>query len=189
MTANTGTACLVNWLFWSGAAIGAVVFVALIDLTGGSWAGRIRDIARRFNRFLIVSLVAYVALVVRAPHVYGRGLAALAIVYAIAFWVCRSPASRTHAAVALLIAYVAGFSVLANDVILSLDPEWISTLFPAYTFVANVYGGIAMVAAIALLLDLSGGLAIEDHQRRDLGIVIVAFALLWMYLVWSQYLV
>jgi hypothetical protein len=193
MTATSWNAFLVNWLFWSGTAIGAVVFAALLELTNARWSDHVRSIAERFFSFLLLSLAAYVALVVHAPRLYGRGLVALSIVYAAAFWfhhASRRPDGwRTRATIVLLMVYVAGFSILANDEIMSLDPDWVSTLFPAYVFTTNVYGAIAMVAAVILVSELAGRVTLDERQRRDLGVVLVGFALLWMYLVWSQYLV
>jgi hypothetical protein len=170
-----------------------VVFSALLELMHARWADRVRSIAERFHSFLLVSLAAFVALAVHAPRQYGRGLVALSIVYAAAFWFRhasrRRDGWRTRATIVLLMVYVAGFSVLANDVIMSLDPDWVSTLFPAYVFTTNVYGAMAMVAAVILVSELAGRVTLDERQRRDLGVVLVGFALLWMYLIWSQYLV
>src|SRR5215212_6135870 len=108
MTATMWAAFLVNWLFWSGTAIGGVVFAALLDLTHATWGIRVRSIALRFHRFLIISLLAYVALAVHAPHTYGRTVVALLVVYGAAFWFWRDArrASKagTAATVVLLIA-------------------------------------------------------------------------------------
>src|SRR6266545_4505289 len=41
MTTAAWEAFVVNWLFWSGIAIGAVVFSGLLVLTGAEWAGEI----------------------------------------------------------------------------------------------------------------------------------------------------
>src|SRR5207248_146595 len=57
-----------------------------------------------------------------------------------------------RAAVVLLIVYAIGFSVLAIDLIMSLEPRWSSTLFPAYVFTGNVYAGAAALAACAAWL-------------------------------------
>jgi hypothetical protein len=61
--------------------------------------------------------------------------------------------------------------------VMSLEPEWVSTLFPAYLLIANIYGGIAALAVA------------PRAPLRDLRLSLVGFALIWIYLIWSQFLV
>ena len=56
MSADVRTALLVNFLFWPGLAIGAIVFDALLELTDATWALPLRPIAQRFRRFLPVPI-------------------------------------------------------------------------------------------------------------------------------------
>src|SRR5205814_5454085 len=69
---------------------------------------------------------------------------------------------------------------------MSLEPAWVSTLFPAYVFTANLYAGIAAVAIAA-----ARGVPDDRAARvaRDLGSVLFGFALIWIYFVWTQFLV
>ncbi len=192
MTTAAWEAFVVNWLFWSGIAIGAVVFSGLLVLTGAEWAGELRRIAERFGRFLPLSLVGLALLLLHDPRRYARSAVAAAASYAVAFWFCRTPvaaqATRARASIMLLIIYSAAFSVIAYDVIMSLQPNWNSTLFPAYMFTANVYGGIAAVT-VAACTSPDARRLLNRRKRRDISAVLVGFALLWLYLVWSQFLV
>jgi hypothetical protein len=43
-------AFLANFLFWSGLAIGGIVFAALVQITGGDWLGAMRITAGQFRR-------------------------------------------------------------------------------------------------------------------------------------------
>src|SRR5437868_14326568 len=101
-------ALLTNILFWSGLAIGGVVFAALLELTSGEWAGPLRLIAERFRWFLPISLVSVVIVMWRSDAIYPwarqpiagwwftpwfvalRVDAACAVVYAAAFAFCRA---------------------------------------------------------------------------------------------------
>ena len=192
MSAGAWEAFLVNWLFWSGIAVGAVVFAALLELTGARWSSDVRLVAERFRRFLPISLVAFGVQVLHRPETYGRSAVAAAATYAAAFWFCRTsasaPGSRTRAGIALLVVYVAAFSLIAYDVIMSLEPQWISTLFPAYAFTVNVYGGIGAVTLVSLI-SANNRRLLTGTRRRDVSGVLVGFGLLWMYLVWCQFLV
>ena len=205
------TAALVtNVIFWSGVAIGGVVFAALLEVTGATWAGPLRPIAERFRWFLPISFVALAVLMWKSADVYPwargpaadrwwapwfvavRADAALAAVYAAAFAFCRSSrrarqigagASAAPAAIAFLLVYAVGFSSFTADAIMSLEPQWTSTLFPAYVFTANVYAGIAAVAL------LGARSALTPARSRDVTNLLVGTALLWLYLFWSQFLV
>jgi Ni/Fe-hydrogenase subunit HybB-like protein len=94
-------------------------------------------------------------------------------------------------ALALLIAYVAVHSLVAWDFIMALDRQWFSSLFGAFHVVGNLYLGIAVVAALAITLRWRYQLeeSIGSVILHNLGKLIFAFSLLWVYLFWSQYLV
>jgi hypothetical protein len=177
-------AVLVNFLFWSGIAIGAGMFAALLELTGAAWARPLRPIADRFAAFLPISLLVYLIAFWNAHTFRWRDAAALAAVYAVA--VSFSYAPRIRNAIAFGLVYAVGFSVIAIDVLMRLEPGWVSTLFPAYAFTANVYGGIAALAVVAAF-----ALPVETMKSvaRDLAAILVGFALIWMYFTWSQFLV
>jgi hypothetical protein len=98
-------------------------------------------------------------------------------------------APATPAAVSFLIVYAAGFGILSVDLLMSLEPSWSSTLFPAYFATASLYAGIAAIVVAAAWTRPARELMLNDARSRDLGNLFLGFALLWMYLVWSQYLV
>ena len=171
------TAFLVNLLFWSGMAAGAVAFDGLLDVTGAAWASPLRALARRFRRFLPISVVLYAAGFAMARTFHWRDAAAFAASAVAAF----SPP------VVFLIVYPVAWSLIAIDVVMSLEPGWASTLFPAYVFAANVY---AAAGAVAIAASLSRRRDVLDAARsRDLGTVLLGFALIWIYFTWTQVLV
>jgi hypothetical protein len=91
--------------------------------------------------------------------------------------------------VAFLIVYAVGFSLVAVDLVMSIEPRWTSTLFPAYVFTGNVYAGAAAVGALAAWTE-NGAAGPQGRSRiHDFANVMVAFALFWTYLFWSQFLV
>jgi hypothetical protein len=177
-------AVLVNFLFWSGLAIGAIVFASLLELTDAAWARPLRPVADRFAAFLPLSLLVYVIAFSVAHTFRWRDAVALTAVYAVALWFCYAP--RTRNAIALGLVYAVGFSVIAVDLLMGLEPGWVSTLFPAYAFTANVYGGIAAVAFVAAFVMPAEAM---KSVARDLSAIVVGFALMWMYFTWSQFLV
>jgi hypothetical protein len=97
---------------------------------------------------------------------------------------------RTLAPILVLL-YALGWTFIAFDQVMSLTPTWYSNLFGAYF----AWGGfLAATAATALLMVIhqsAPGLEGEITKRRmhDIGKMIFAFSIFWMYLFFSQYLV
>ncbi len=98
--------------------------------------------------------------------------------------------SRLAPALALVYAFV--MSVIAIDWAMSLEPHWFSMLFPAWFFMGAFWGGIALtVVAVVVLKKLAPDFdeAMGPQQLHDLGKLVFAFSIFWMYLVFSQYIV
>lgn len=91
----------------------------------------------------------------------------------------------------LAILYCLGLTLIAFDLVMSLDPSWSSTLFGAYFFIGNLYVGLACLALLAAaarrLLRLEA--LITPGQFHDLGKLLFAFCMLTGDFFWSQFLV
>jgi hypothetical protein len=94
-------------------------------------------------------------------------------------------------AAVMALSYAIGYSVLAMDLIMSLVPHWVSTMFPAYFAWGGFLSAVALTALMSLSLRNSPDLAgqITTGRQHDLGKMVFAFSIFWMYLFWSQYLV
>ncbi|MBI4496244.1 MAG: hypothetical protein HY697_04830 [Deltaproteobacteria bacterium] len=89
---------------------------------------------------------------------------------------------------AILYAFI--LSLLAIDLIMSLDPHWISTLFGGYYFMSSFY---CALAALYLLTMISWGrLGMKEYLRprhlHDLGKLVFAFCIFTGYLFFVQLL-
>jgi len=95
------------------------------------------------------------------------------------------------ASAVLALSYAFAFSLIAVDMIMSLAPEWVSTLFPAYYAWGGFLSAISLTAFLSIILRNSDELRgqVTENRRHDLGKMIFAFSIFWMYLFWSQYLV
>lgn len=102
-------------------------------------------------------------------------------------WAARTPAL----AVWFTLVYAAALSVVAIDLVMSLDPHWTSTLFPGYFFIGNLYAGLGAVTLACALQRRATGVAawFDEDRAYDLGRLLLGFSLLWTYLFWSQFLV
>jgi hypothetical protein len=77
------------------------------------------------------------------------------------------------------------------DWIMSLEPEWFSTMYGAMFLVGQMLEAFALV--IALVIVLSRWQPIQQHitpqHFHDLGNLLLAFTVLWAYLSFSQFLI
>ncbi len=102
----------------------------------------------------------------------------------------RSARSLRRIAPALLLAYAFGFSILAFDQVMSLSPMWYSNLFGAYFAWGGFLTAVSATALLTVLHRRAPGLEgeITSGRLHDVGKMIFAFSIFWMYLFWSQYL-
>jgi hypothetical protein len=108
----------------------------------------------------------------------------------------RDEAARSHRNLMRLgpvmgIAYAVIWGIVAIDLAMSMAPHWFSTMFPVAFFWTGFHGGVAATAIAVVLLRSRMGLDsfITVRQFHDLGKLVFAFSVFWMYLNWSQYIV
>ena len=91
----------------------------------------------------------------------------------------------------ICLVYAFGYSIIAFDQIMSLEPTWFSNLFGVYFAWGGFLGAIGLTAILAVLHRNYAGLEgeITTDRLHDLGKMIFAFSIFWMYLFFSQYLV
>jgi hypothetical protein len=93
------------------------------------------------------------------------------------------------------IAYAFVLSLLAFDLIMSLDPHWYSTLFGAYYFMGSFYSGLSALYLLSQIFQRFSGSGelirahLHPHHIHDLGKLVFAFCLFTGYLFYVQFLV
>jgi hypothetical protein len=82
------------------------------------------------------------------------------------------------------------FTCSAYDWVLSLDPDWFSTMFAVYVFAGTFVQGIAAITLAAVLLRKRGYLEawLDERHLHDLGRMLFAFSTFWAYIWTCQYL-
>ena len=87
--------------------------------------------------------------------------------------------------------YAFGYTIVGYDQVMSLTPTWFSTMFGWYFTWSGFLSGIAMTTVICVLLRHAPGWEGELTKDRfhDLGKMLFAFSIFWMYLFFSQYIV
>ncbi|MAE95623.1 MAG: hypothetical protein CL910_13275 [Deltaproteobacteria bacterium] len=91
----------------------------------------------------------------------------------------------------VVLTYAMGYSLIGFDQIMSLTPTWFSNLFGGFFAWGGFLSAVSATTLIAVLLRGSPGLegALTTARFHDLGKMIFAFSIFWMYLFFSQYLV
>jgi hypothetical protein len=102
---------------------------------------------------------------------------------------CRAKMSRLS--VLYIIAYALVLSLVAFDLVMSMDPHWISTLFGAYSFVKAFYVGLGSLIILAAAVRLNQGeqSGLTSSHFHDLGKLFFAFCLAWADFFYCQFIV
>jgi Ni/Fe-hydrogenase subunit HybB-like protein len=90
----------------------------------------------------------------------------------------------------MIVAFAVFSTLFAWDWVMSLTPDWTSTLFGWWFFMGAFLSGIAMTAFLATQLRAKYRLEsyITPHHFWDVGKLIFGFSIFWVYQFWSQYL-
>ncbi|HEA67247.1 MAG TPA: hypothetical protein ENI07_10565 [Desulfobacterales bacterium] len=80
-----------------------------------------------------------------------------------------------------ILAFALVLSLIGYDLIMSMDPHWVSTLFGAYTFVKAFYIGLGALIILASVFYLRYGeeSGLTSSHFHDIGKLFFAFSLLW----------
>jgi hypothetical protein len=80
-----------------------------------------------------------------------------------------------------ILAFALVLSLIGFDLVMSMDPHWISTLFGAYHFVKAFFIGLGALIILAAVIRLKQGEAsnINAAHFHDVGKLFFAFCLLW----------
>ncbi|MHC5077723.1 MAG: hypothetical protein ACYTHN_01805 [Planctomycetota bacterium] len=208
------SALLVNLLFWTGLASGAVLFLAVTTITAARWPKELRRLSASFATFLPLSVVLFVLLAFGLEHVFpwasggpeagswwnetaffiARNVVGLALLAGTALVLARGFLRNRigpswSVAYALMYAFV--LSILSIDGVMSRTPHWISTLYPAYFFVGSFMVGLAALLFLAVILGRPGRAPdlVSPGRLGDLSNLTLGFGLFTAYTFYTQVLV
>jgi hypothetical protein len=155
--------------------------------------------------------IAQKAAWLNTPFLFARdgiGLAVMAIVSLAFVRVSRSDEARAWSiavndidmpphsvrvlAVLVSVLYTVVYSLIAFDLIMSLAPAWHSTLFGWFFFAGCFWSALAAMALAATILRGRLGehnASANPTVMHDLGKMVFAFSVFWVYLLFAQYIV
>lgn len=198
---------LAGLLAWAAIPLGALPLVAVSRLVTGQWAETLAPALTWALRTLPVAAVLFLPLLLVLPELYpwarpemvpegpwralylsepafiGRTVVYWLLWLALAWWVGppAAPAHRRARGVLALAAYAVTVSLAGVDWVLSLDPEFNSSIFGLLFIAANV------VAAMAFAMVVLFGPA--ARPAGQVGSLLLGSVLTWGYLEYMQYLV
>ena len=78
----------------------------------------------------------------------------------------------------------------AIDLVMSIQPEWFSTMWGVYYFAGSVVGFFALLSILMYALQQSGRVrrVITVEHYHDVGKLVFAFIVFWCYIAFSQYM-
>ena len=87
--------------------------------------------------------------------------------------------------------YGIGFAFFNFDQVMSMEQAWFSNLFGSFVCWGGILSAVAASALFGLYSRKVDGLGgeITESRMHDVGKMMFAFSIFWMYLFWSQYLV
>ncbi len=91
---------------------------------------------------------------------------------------------------AFLVVFGITFWLASYDWLMSLEPEWYSTVFGVYQFSGVILSGLAMITILAVWLYRLGPLRgfLTAEHLHDLGKLLFAFSTFWMYIWFCQFM-
>ncbi|MFN8061314.1 MAG: hypothetical protein U0Q12_19290 [Vicinamibacterales bacterium] len=91
---------------------------------------------------------------------------------------------------AFLVLFAVTCFLASVDWVMSLTPEWYSTMFGVYNFAGHFQSGLAVMIVLVVWLSRTGALdtVVNDEHLHDLGKLLFAFSTFWMYVWFSQYM-
>jgi hypothetical protein len=197
---RTYGALIASWIFFAGAAAGAVAFRAFFAMLGARWVRPLSVLGGAQAAFLPAAgllLLVILAGAGRAPWVAephgwlspgvlgARQLILNALLFGLAWVGLRGagaePSRRTAVIYCLVFSVV--LSAWSFDFVLAPDPVFGSTMAGVYVFMSAFLAG----TGTATLLALRAG-RLTPRQRDDAGAFVLALAIFWAYLFASQYL-
>ncbi len=193
-----------SWLHFAGMAAGAVAITAALRLARARWAPAVLPIAEAGAGFFGPALVLLAVVVTGAPvfvaRLRGGGalrhatlalglLASSAILFALGARLVAASrraddAGRLRArSVVYLLVYAVVLSVWTFQLVMSIWGGPAMTVLPAYYFLGAFVSGLAWIALVAAVRDVSG-----PDLRHDLGKLLFGLIVVWSYLLWSLFL-
>jgi hypothetical protein len=209
-TERLGPNLLLAGVYLASLAVGALFFTAVQEVTGATWSDSLRTVPARLPSTLPMATVLLLLVFLAHPETYSwtveqqtglRGVwlsrpffIARSCLY-LGLWMLSArlmtqPATSSRVAAGVLAVLALTGWLAASDWLMSLTPQWTSTIFGVYVFVGFVVSAVAamLLACIWVRVRSPTGRSVSEGQLRDLATMLLGFSCLWAYLWFCQYM-
>lgn len=207
-----------GFVFWLGIAFGSLLLLTLSHLIRGVWSTILRPVYAAAARTLPLFILLFIPIVLGLHEIYhhwARPLEELdpilqrksiylnetffyiraAIYFVIWTWLSRRMTRNLHgmdniAGVAMILIALTG-TFASIDWMMSLDPHWFSTIYGVIFCIGSMLSAhVFSILIVALLRRCKPDpLNFTTKRIHDLGTLMFAFNMLWMYMTLSQFLI
>jgi hypothetical protein len=205
-----GLNLLLAGVYLAGLAVGALFFTAVQKVTGATWSDSLHTIPATLPSTLPMATVLLLLVFLAHPETYSwtveqhsglRGVwlsrpffIARSSLY-LGLWmlsarVLTRPAASSRVAAGVLAVLALTGWLAASDWLMSLTPQWTSTIFGVYVFVGFVVSAVAAMLLTCIWVRVRNptGRSVSEGQLRDLATMLLGFSCLWVYLWYCQYM-
>jgi hypothetical protein len=204
-----GGSLLLAFLFFVAVVEGCIAAAAAGTMVNARWVGSVRKELLSvvplllLSSFLLLLLIPFLdsypwagkpGIWLRKDFFIGRNVALLLLAYAAARRFAAAPEGSEgtkERAAWYLFAFVVSQTLVAFDLVMSLEYPWVSALLGGYFFIESIYAGFAVAALLCLRRH---GTPPGDHAHgsrsdlSDLSVLMFGFSLMWAGLFFAQFL-
>jgi hypothetical protein len=204
-----GGSLLLSFLFLVAVVEGCIAAAAAGTMVNARWVACVRRELLSVTPLLLLSSFLLLLLIpfldaypwagrpgtwLRKDFFIGRNVALLLLCYAAARRFAAAPEGGEGTkgrAAWYLFAFVVSQTLVAFDLVMSLEYPWISALFGGYFFIESIYAGFAVSALLSLR---RSGIPSPGRARggrsdlSDLSVLMFGFSLMWAGLFFAQFL-
>jgi hypothetical protein len=202
-------------LYLTGLGLGGLVWLSLHYLTGARWSEKLKAILLAMSAVLPVAAFGLFAVLLFRPSLYAwtsvgfaeeagsplrhiwltRSFFLVRAAIYLGAWLGFAVAflRTTRRLISLSGAFLVVFGITvwlaSHDWIMSLEPEWTSTVFSVYNFAGLFLSSLAATIVLVVWHGIRADtrFSITEDQLQDLGKLLFAFSSFWMYLWFCQY--
>jgi hypothetical protein len=90
-----------------------------------------------------------------------------------------------------LVLYVLTMTFASIDWVMSIEPEWSSTMFPVIIIISQILKALcfSIICTSSYLDQMEGSAELKTKSLHQLGNLLLAFVILWTYISFSQFLI
>ena len=165
-------------LFVALTLVGVLVFYAINKVTHAEWVTDLYPIMKRITTplwLVLLVLLGVLYIVHREPYFLLRAVGYMAVWVGYRYTLKKFKTLTPH--VLFLVIFFLTETPMAWDWLLSLTPEWHSTLFAWQLLSSFLLSGIALITLFS-----------KPEHYSDLGKYLFGFSIFWAYLWFSQYM-